>query len=170
MAKLQQKISGGFRTPEGAENFCKVRSYSSTAAKHGVGGFFALTALPGQSLGHPRRRPGSIDRPGLIDQGHQASSWQAGSRRQAPAGVQCGRGDRLQAHPAEGRLQTDSAHRCLLQHRGQLAGEQQQVEAQTGRRSGASTDNDANTASASLIICSSTSRCSLIRSSWRVAG
>jgi len=45
MAKLQQKISGGFRTPGGAENFCKVRSYISTAAKHGVGGFFALTRL-----------------------------------------------------------------------------------------------------------------------------
>jgi transposase len=45
MAKLQQKISGGFRTPKGAEAFCKVRSYISTAAKHGVGGFFALTQL-----------------------------------------------------------------------------------------------------------------------------
>jgi hypothetical protein len=45
MAKLQQKISGGFRTSKGAEAFCKVRSYISTAAKHRVGGFFALTQL-----------------------------------------------------------------------------------------------------------------------------
>ncbi|MGC1406351.1 MAG: IS66 family transposase [Candidatus Dormiibacterota bacterium] len=45
MAKLQQKISGGFRTAKGAQAFCKVRSYISTAAKHGVGGFSALTQL-----------------------------------------------------------------------------------------------------------------------------
>jgi len=117
MAKLRQKISGGFRTPEGAESFCKVRSYISPLPSTEWGLLRPHQALPGHSLGHPRRRPG------LIDQGHQASSWQAGSRRQAAAGVQGGRGDRLQAHPAEGRLQTDSAHRCLLKHRGRLAGE-----------------------------------------------
>ncbi|WP_158516543.1 IS66 family transposase [Kitasatospora sp. MBT66] len=35
MAKIQQKISGGWRTTQGAERFFAVRGYLSTAAKHG---------------------------------------------------------------------------------------------------------------------------------------
>lgn len=42
MVKLQQKISGCFRTKEGAEKFCRIRSYISTVKKHGHNVFDAL--------------------------------------------------------------------------------------------------------------------------------
>ena len=45
MVKLQQKISGCFRTPAGARAFCAVRSYIQTANKHGVSLLEALTRL-----------------------------------------------------------------------------------------------------------------------------
>ncbi|HTE68549.1 MAG TPA: IS66 family transposase, partial [Actinomycetes bacterium] len=45
MAKLQQKISGGWRTLPGAERFCRLRSYLSTARKHQVGVLGALRRL-----------------------------------------------------------------------------------------------------------------------------
>jgi transposase len=44
MMKLQQKISGCFRTPAGADTFCLIRSYLSTARKQGVSILDALSA------------------------------------------------------------------------------------------------------------------------------
>jgi len=50
MTKLKQKVSGCLRTMAGARQFCAIRSYLSTAAKHGLGLFDALIML---TEGHP---------------------------------------------------------------------------------------------------------------------
>jgi len=51
MVKLQQKISGCFRTPDGARSFCRVRSYLSTARKQGHSLLYSLErVLAGKPL------------------------------------------------------------------------------------------------------------------------
>jgi transposase len=50
MIKLRQKISGCLRTLTGAQHFCAIRSYLSTAAKHGRHFFDTLVML---AEGHP---------------------------------------------------------------------------------------------------------------------
>ena len=50
MLKLQQKIAGCFRTLEGVQTFCRVRSYLSSARKRGR---VLLTALENALKGKP---------------------------------------------------------------------------------------------------------------------
>ncbi len=45
MAKLQQKVSGSFRTDHGAHRFATVRSYIETGRKHGLNPLDLLAQL-----------------------------------------------------------------------------------------------------------------------------
>jgi hypothetical protein len=44
MSKLRIKISGCMRSMTGAEEFCAIRSYLATAARHGISALDALTS------------------------------------------------------------------------------------------------------------------------------
>jgi transposase len=53
MIKVQQKISGCFRTNDGAKSFCRIRSYISTIKKQGRNVLAALSSVfKGQPLSH----------------------------------------------------------------------------------------------------------------------
>jgi len=45
MMKVQQKISGTFRSSEGEMSFCKIRSYISTVKKQGMNIMSALQEI-----------------------------------------------------------------------------------------------------------------------------
>lgn len=51
MVKLRQKISGGFRTIQGAENMCRIRGFVSTCRKQGLNILQAITdVMHGKSV------------------------------------------------------------------------------------------------------------------------
>ncbi len=53
MMKLSLKISGGFRTEEGADLFCRIRGYLSTMLKQGHQALAVLTALLNGRIVYP---------------------------------------------------------------------------------------------------------------------
>ncbi|MCD6008697.1 IS66 family transposase, partial [Halomonas sp. IOP_31] len=58
MTKVQQKISGCFRSWEGAEIFCRMRSFLSTAVKQGLAAHTALEQLFAGEVPEFMRRDG----------------------------------------------------------------------------------------------------------------
>jgi transposase len=56
MVKVRQKVSGFLRTFTSARQFCAIRSYLSTAVKHGLGVFDVLVMLTKGQPGCPPPR------------------------------------------------------------------------------------------------------------------
>ena len=52
MIKVQQKVSGCFRSEEGAKRFCVISSYISTVRKQGLG---LMDAIKAAFTGNPVR-------------------------------------------------------------------------------------------------------------------
>ena len=50
MIKVKQKVSGAFRTQDGADSFCNIRSYISTVRKHGCS---VISAIRNSIARHP---------------------------------------------------------------------------------------------------------------------
>ncbi|MBE7531253.1 MAG: transposase [Ardenticatenaceae bacterium] len=57
MMKVQQKISGSFRSWEGAEQFCSLRTYISTIRKQGLNVWEALGSLFDDNVLMPQLTP-----------------------------------------------------------------------------------------------------------------
>lgn len=72
MVRLRQKISGGLRARAGAEIFCAVRSYLSTAHKQGLNAIETLTQLHNGRALDPRNELNSYDRSQCMKDGRGA--------------------------------------------------------------------------------------------------
>jgi len=57
MLKVQQKISGCFRSEEGAQDFCAIRSYTSTMRKQSINVWEALGSVFSEETLIPSARP-----------------------------------------------------------------------------------------------------------------